>query len=186
MRSVPYRRKREGRTNYNKRLQLLVGREHRVVIRKSLKSVLVQIVDYLPDGDKVIASAHSRELKKYGLPYNNSNIVVAYLTGLLCGVKVQKAGIKSGIVDFGLQKAHPKGKLMAVVKGLADSGFKVPVNENAVPDEDRINGKHIATYAQQTDETQNGFSGYKSANITVTDLPKIVEQVKEKILAENK
>lgn len=144
MKSVIYRRKREGRTDYAKRLKLLVSRKNRVVVRKSLKSIQIQVVEYLPDGDKILVSAHSRDLKKYGIE-GNVNIPVAYLTGLLCGIKAKKAGVKSGIVDLGLQRAHTGGKLFAALKGLVDSGFDIPFGEESAPSAEKISGANIAT-----------------------------------------
>lgn len=144
MKSVIYRRKREGRTDYKKRLNLLVSRKNRVVIRKSLKAIQIQVVEYLPDGDKILISTHSRELKKYGIE-GTVNIPVAYLTGLLCGMKAKKAGIKEGIVDLGLQRAHSGGKLLAAINGLVDSGFDVPYGEESFPTDERVSGEHIST-----------------------------------------
>ena len=39
-RTVPYRRKREGKTNYRKRLELLKSNRHRLVIRKTNKHII--------------------------------------------------------------------------------------------------------------------------------------------------
>ena len=124
-------------------MKLLVSRGNRVVIRKSLKSVQIQVVEYLPDGDKILISAHSRDLKKYGIE-GSINLPVAYLTGLLCGVKAVKAGVKSGIVDLGLQRAHSGGKLFAALKGLVDSGFDVPFGAESFPSDERLVGGHIS------------------------------------------
>ena len=43
--TVPFRRKREGKTNYKKRLGLLKSKSLRLVVRKSNKHILVQLVD---------------------------------------------------------------------------------------------------------------------------------------------
>ena len=80
---VEYRRKRKGKTNYKKRLNLLLSRKSRLVIRKTLTSTIAQIVNYDENGDKTIISANSSELKKLGWKMNTSNIPSAYLTGML-------------------------------------------------------------------------------------------------------
>lgn len=150
---IPYKRKREGKTNYAKRLNLLVSRKARVVVRKSLKGVSVQVVSYHKDGDKILASAYTRDLKKLGLSQTTSNIPLAYLTGLLCGVRAKKAGVSEAIADFGLQRAHPKGKLYAAIKGVLDAGVTVPCGKEVLPDDSRILGDHIKAYAEQKGKT---------------------------------
>ena len=58
---VKPRRRREGKTNYRKRLKLLRSRKVRVVIRKSLKNTQIQLIEYKEDGDNILASANSIE-----------------------------------------------------------------------------------------------------------------------------
>ena len=41
--TVLYRRKREGKTDYKKRMKLLLGKKPRIVLRKSLKHFSLQI-----------------------------------------------------------------------------------------------------------------------------------------------
>lgn len=185
MRTVQYRRKREGKTNYKNRLNLLVSRKNRVVVRKSLSGVQVQIVEYLPDGDHVLLSVHSRDLKKYGLTRINGNIAVAYLTGLLCGKKAKDKKVTSGILDLGLQRAHPKGKLFAVAKGLIDAGFELPVDEKALPSDDDVSGKKIEEFASNLgDNAKTVFSGYEKAKVSVSTISKTYTDIKSKILTE--
>ena len=178
MSNLAFKRKREGKTNYKKRLSLLVSRELRAVVRKTLRSVQIQIIEYNPDGDKVLASAHSRELSKYGFKYNQSNLSTAYLTGLLCAKKAQKAGIKKAIIDLGLQKPQTGGKVYAAVKGLVDGGLEVPVNAEAFPSDDRISGKHIEAYAK---DNPDNFGGYKKAGVDAGSFSSVFEKVKESI-----
>ena len=59
-----YKRKKLGKTNYKSRLEHLKSNIPRLIIRKSLKNIWSQIVEYTPTGDKVLISAHSRELNK--------------------------------------------------------------------------------------------------------------------------
>ena len=66
---MPFRRRREGKTNYKKRLKLLLSKKPRLVVRKSLKYIRAQIVEFDKKGDKTLASAFSRELKKLGWKY---------------------------------------------------------------------------------------------------------------------
>ncbi|MGM5483874.1 MAG: 50S ribosomal protein L18 [Nanobdellota archaeon] len=181
MRTVNNRRKKEGRTNYKARLKLLVSRKDRVVIRKTLSSILVQIVRYDSKGDKVLVSAHSRDLKKYGLKYSNANIPVAYLVGLLTGKRALEKGYEEGIVDLGLQKAHAGGKIFATVKGLSDAGFKVPLSEKAVPNEKRLQGEHVK---ESYENNKDSFGEYKKNNIDVSSYSDVIKSIKEKVIAE--
>jgi large subunit ribosomal protein L18 len=124
--NVPYRRKREGKTDYKKRLALLKSGSHRLVVRKSVDNISAQIVEYHPDGDKVIASAHSRELIGKGWKLSRKSVPAAYLTGLLLGKKAKEDG--EIIADFGMHPSTPGSRLYAVVKGALDAGIKVKVS----------------------------------------------------------
>ena len=61
---VKPRRHRERKTDYRLRLKLLRSKKPRIVVRKSLKAIRVQFVEYNPQGDKILASAVSNELSK--------------------------------------------------------------------------------------------------------------------------
>ena len=84
---VPFRRRREGKTDYKARKALVISRLPRVVTRGSLKHMNVQVIEATPTGDKVIVSANSQELKNYGWKVSCGNLPSAYLTGLLCGMR---------------------------------------------------------------------------------------------------
>jgi len=56
-------------------------------------------------GDRTLVSAHSKELEKMGYKGHCGNCTAAYLTGLLCGYKIKKAGIDGAILDIGLKSA---------------------------------------------------------------------------------
>lgn len=62
--NVPYRRRREGKTDYELRQALIISGLPRLVARKTLRHVIVQVIEPKPQGDIVIASAHSSELRK--------------------------------------------------------------------------------------------------------------------------
>ena len=63
-RTIPHRRRREGRTNYKKRISLLKSRTTRVIIRRFNGNMLIQLINYAPEGDKVILTTSTQELKK--------------------------------------------------------------------------------------------------------------------------
>ncbi len=138
--TVPFRRKREGKTDYKRRLSLLKSKSLRLVIRKSNKHIVAQIIKYADQGDVVIKAAHSIELQRYGWKFNTGNLPAAYLTGLLLGTKSSNEEV---IIDFGLQTPVKGSRIFAVVKGAIDSGLKIKSSEEIMPTEDRISGKHI-------------------------------------------
>jgi large subunit ribosomal protein L18 len=143
--SLPYRRKREGRTNYKKRLILLKSRKPRLVVRRTNAAIIIQIITYTPDGDRVIMGASSLELKKRGWPYGTKSVPAAYLTGrlLVHKLKEKKLGVTEAIVDTGIHTTMPGGRIFAAVKGAIDAGLAVPADKDIFPSDDRIAGKHI-------------------------------------------
>ncbi|MBS3144903.1 50S ribosomal protein L18 [Candidatus Woesearchaeota archaeon] len=141
---LPFKRKRQGRTDYRARLALLKSRKPRFVVRRSLKHVLVQIIEYAPQGDHVLLTITSKELQKnFGWDIATRNTPAAYLTGMLAGMKAKEKKLKEAILDLGLQKVTHGSLIFAVVKGANDAGFSVPFNPATLPKEDRMTGKHI-------------------------------------------
>ncbi len=182
--TLDYRRKRAGRTNYKKRLTLLSSRKLRIVVRRMLNNVIVQIVQYDKSGDKVLVSAHTRELLKYGWKGHKGNLSAAYLVGLLCGLKAKKKGLNAGVLDLGLNRAITGSGFFAVAKGLKDSKFDVSVSEDVLPDENRVMGKHIDEYATKLKgkkEYEKQFSKYIKSGLKPEDFSKHVAEVKSKI-----
>jgi large subunit ribosomal protein L18 len=141
---IKQRRRREGITDYRKRLKLLKSRKIRIVVRNSLKNTRVQFIKYETTGDKIISSAISNELvKKYNWKYSTAATPAAYLTGLLAAKRAIDNGIKEGILDIGRLKPVKGSKIFASLKGVLDAGIKCPHNEDKLPDETRILGHHI-------------------------------------------
>ena len=140
---VAFRRRREGRTNYYTRRKLLRSGELRAVVRRSNKNVTIQFEEFGMGGDKVVVSATSRELAKYGWDKACSNIPAAYLTGYLAGKRAVKDGIEYAVLDIGMQNPKHGGVLFAAVAGMCDAGLEVPHGDDVLPEEDRLNGAHI-------------------------------------------
>jgi len=165
-----YRRKAEGKTDYRRRLKLLISGVPRLVIRRTNKHMIAQLVEYNADGDHVIVTANSSELKKLGWKHATGNLPAAYLTGMLAAQKAKKKNVKKAIVDLGLQ---PKScsRLYAVIKGAKDNGLDVPASEDIFPSADRISGKHIAAYA----------AGGKF-KVPPTDIEKSFSDLKQKLI----
>ena len=138
------RRRREGKTDYRKRLRLLKSRKTRIVVRNSLKNICVQFVGYDEVGDKILASAISKELiKNYQWEYSTSTTPAAYLTGLLAAKRAKDSGISEGVLDIGRQIPVKGSKVFAALKGTLDAGIECPHDAKQLPDEDRLLGKHL-------------------------------------------
>lgn len=143
---MPFKRRRLGKTDYQKRLKMLTSKKLRLVVRKSLKYITAQIVEFTKEGDKTLVSATSKELKKHGWKFATDNLPAAYLTGLLIGKKASQKGVKEVILDSGLYPSTKGSRIYAVVKGAVDSGLKVPISEDIFPKEDRIKGLHVQKF----------------------------------------
>lgn len=143
---VGYRRKRKGKTNYKRRLNLLKSGRSRLVVRKSNKHISAQIIDYKEDGDVVISSSHSSALSKFGWGLPTGNLPAAYLTGLLCGLGGKSKGVKKAILDIGLNPSIKGSRIYSVLKGIQDAGIDISVDDEVIPPEERVGGKHIAEH----------------------------------------
>jgi len=139
-----YRRKRELKTNYAKRLALLKSGKPRVVLRLSNLYLHLMYVEHSPTGDVTKLYLTSKALKKYGWSKGYRSLPACYLAGFLFGKEVIKRKFKPEVVlDLGMQNAFKKGRLFAGVKGMIDANLKIPASEEAFPDEARLKGTHI-------------------------------------------
>jgi large subunit ribosomal protein L18 len=140
---VPFRRRRDGRTDYRQRAKLLRARIPRAVVRTSLRNTSVQFIEYESGGDKVLASANSKELADMGWSLSTGNIPAAYLTGYLAGKRAKKAGVEEAVLDIGLKVPVKGAACFATLKGLLDAGLEIPHGEEIFPPDERIKGHHI-------------------------------------------
>jgi large subunit ribosomal protein L18 len=140
---IKFKRRREDKTNYRKRLALLKSDKTRVVVRKSLSNITIQFVNFINNCDQTVSATTSVELKKLGWT-RTGNVPAAYLTGLIAGKKAKDKKIDEAILDLGLQSKTKGSRLYAALKGVVDAGVNVPHSEEILPSEDRIKGKHIS------------------------------------------
>lgn len=186
---VKYRRRRENKTDYRKRLRLLKSEKPRLVARRSLNNFIAQIVIYDKEKnqDKVLIGVHSKILEKFGWKYHRGNLPSAYLTGLIIGKLALMKGINEAIFDIGRHKSTKGNSLYALLKGAVDAGLKINYSEDIMPSEDRIRGEHIANYAkllkkENPDKFKRQFSRYLSLGLDPENIPKDFEIVKNNIL----
>lgn len=144
---IPFRRRKEGKTDYYARARLVVSGKPRMVVRRTNRHIIIQLVQAEKDGDLTRVTAHSSELEKYGYRGSLSSTPAAFLTGFLFAVKAQNGGFDSAILDIGLQRATKGARVFAALKGAVTAGLDIPHGEEILPDDDRVKGVHIAAYA---------------------------------------
>ncbi|MBI5228349.1 50S ribosomal protein L18 [Candidatus Micrarchaeota archaeon] len=136
---VHFRRRREGKTNFAKRLALVKSGKTRMVVRRSNKTVLIQFIEFEPKGDKTLLTVNGQHLvKSYKWP-SKRNVWTAYLTGLLAGKMAHKKGVKEFVFDMGMYPSSKGSVLYAALKGVADSGLKTTFGNEMVPEKKLTN-----------------------------------------------
>jgi len=138
MKKLDKRRRREGKTDYHKRLTLLKSGIPRLVVRKTNKYIILQIVESSRSQDRVLITVSTKDLLKNGWPADKvgslKSLSAAYLGGYLIGKKVKD--LKKVILDSGLIPSTKGSRVYAAVKGVADSGLEIPHSEDILPSEE--------------------------------------------------
>jgi len=138
------RRRKENKTDYKLRFSLLKSQVPRIVIRRTNRYFVVQLVETVESQDKVVSGVTSKDLLENGwnekFAGSLKSIPAAYLTGLLMAKKVGKGKF---ILDIGMAR-HLKGnRIYAVAKGLVDGGLDINIGKEVFPAEKRLNGEHL-------------------------------------------
>lgn len=178
------KRIRERKTNYHKRSSLLLSKRRFITIKITNQNVLTQLLEPSITGDKVITSAHSTNLAKIGWKGSLNSLPACYLTGLLLGKKAKFMGIDNAILYTGKDKYTER--LSACLKGIIDSGIKIPSSEDSFPNNERISGEHIANYASSlknnTDNYNKRFSTILKNGLNPENYKKHFEDLQKKIM----
>ncbi|MCL7383483.1 MAG: 50S ribosomal protein L18 [Thaumarchaeota archaeon] len=178
----PPRRRREGVTDYRVRLKLVKSNLPRLVIRKSNRYIIIQLVESRVGGDKTLITVTSKHLLDYGWRAGTKNLPAAYLTGFLAGLLAKKKGVEKAVVDIGLYTPVSGSRIFAAVKGFTDAGIDVKVGGEKLPREERIKGTHIQEYYQMIRERNiETIQFSKSPEDVYTRLAEHFEEVREKI-----
>lgn len=164
---VKFKRRRQGKTDYYARKRLIVQDKnkyntpkYRLVVRFSNKDITCQIVYSRIEGDKVMSSAYSHELPKYGIKVGLTNYASAYCTGLLLarrllqqlrldkvysgstevtGDEYNVEAVEGGpntfrcYLDVGLQRTSTGARVFAAMKGAVDGGLNIPHSVKRFP-----------------------------------------------------
>ena len=180
--AVPkFRRRKEGVTNYKKRLALVKSGLDRVVVRKSNRRIIGQLVRYEEKGDAVLARADSGELKALcGWP-SRANRPTAYLTGLLLAKKAKGAG-ESVVLDIGLSSPVEDSIPFVFAKGCADGGLELTGTFEIA--ESVYDATGIVKYAEALGKSQPDAAHFKeyAKETKVESLPELFKKAKEKLM----
>ena len=106
-----FKRRREGETDYRRRMKLLRGETPRAVVRVSNTQTTCQLIEFNPDGDIVLASVSGKTLvDKYSWPddISRKSVPASYLAGYELAKSAMSSGQDSAILDIGLS-ASSKG-----------------------------------------------------------------------------
>ena len=159
----------------------------RFVIRPSNKHISAQIIEAKVDGDLVMASAHSSELKDFGWKGSCGNIPAAYLTGLLAGRRAKAGGVSKAILDIGLCARGPGSRIFAAAKGALTAGLTIPHDDSIMPPQERLKGQHVVEYskrlAAEPETYRKFFSRYLKQKLKPEDLSSHLSEVESKIMA---
>lgn len=153
------RRRHENKTDYKARFGLLKSEKARLVVRKTNRYIIAQLVQSDIAQDKVIVSVMSKDLIAKGWPKELSgslkSLPAAYLTGMLIA---SKAKAKEAILDMGMYRNVKKSRIYAVLRGAIDGGISIPASEEAMPQEEEIirNDKLKSAFDKVKKEIQNG------------------------------
>lgn len=135
------RRRKEAKTDYKLRFNLLKSEKPRLVIRKTNRYILAQIVTSEIAQDRVLLNISSKDLLLKGWPENKKgslkSLAACYLTGIIIGKK-SKDLVKEAILDIGMHKNIHGSRIYSLVKGAKEAGLNIEVDEKVLPKDERI------------------------------------------------
>lgn len=163
---VKYKRRRQCKTDYYARKRLIIqdknkygAPKYRFVVRFSNKDVIVQIFKSTLTFDKIMVSAYSHELTRYGVKLGLTNYAASYCTGLLAARRLnKKIGLDEMypgntedlgeyyevealdernpfccLLDVGLKPTTTGSRMFGALKGAVDGGLDIPHGDRRYP-----------------------------------------------------
>ena len=140
------KRRRQGKTDYHRRLRLLRSGAPRAVVRVSNTQVICQLVSYNPGGDAILHSVNGKSLTDscaWPEDASKKSIPACYVAGYALGKKAVSAGNHEAVLDIGLAASSPGSRVFSALKGMIDAGLDIPHGTSVLPNEERLSGKHI-------------------------------------------
>jgi len=176
------RRRRDGKTDYRRRRQLVVGRRPFVTVFVGGKNVLVQIHEAKPQGDLVLVSSHSKQLERMGWRASRKSIPASYLTGYLAGLKAITRGVGETVLYTGVKNFVAGSRVAAAVKGLRDAGLKVLSDPATFPSEERLRGEHVSRYLESIKSPTTQFSALVNKGFDAQKFRAHIDELKSTIM----
>lgn len=158
---VKYKRRRQCKTNYKKRIRLVSqyknkygAQKFRFVVRKTNRDIICQVFSSDLTHDKCLVSAYSHELRRYGIQCGFTSYPAAYCTGLLLARRLYKklnkaneaneevngdfyldeeSGAFKAFMDTGIARASTGANIFGALKGAVDGGLHIPHNTRRFP-----------------------------------------------------
>jgi len=154
------RRRREAKTDYHARRSMIQQdknkyetKKYRLVVRKTNRKIIAQVVTAHPNGDRIEYQAESTELKRFGLTAGLTNYAAAYATGLLLARRLLKDKGMDGLYD-GIKGKDIDGEYVDMYR---DDGEHI--NEERRPFRAILDiGLYRATTGNRVFGTLKGFS----------------------------
>jgi len=141
---IPRKRRRKNKTDYKSRFSLLKSSAKRIVVRRTNRYVLLQLVETIEAQDKILRGISSKQLIENGwdakLSGSLKSIPACYLTGMSFAKLLDKK--ERYIVDLGMARNVKGSRLFAVINGLIDGGVEIKVKKESLPPQEKLEGKH--------------------------------------------
>ena len=174
MKRTNFRRRSQNITDYKRRLALLKSGEIRLVVRRTSRNIIAQLVDYEPEGDKVLTTVDMKFLNGVGW-LGGANTPAAYLIGLEVAKRAKNLKVKKAILDAG--RTHSSSKVFALVKGATERGLVIPCSKEVFPSMERCNGKQLDEYANKAKSPH--FSKIKEKKVSFQEnFEKVLNKIK--------
>lgn len=161
-----YKRRRNGETDYRRRMRMLRGGSVRAVVRVSNTQTICQLVDYQSAGDEILVSIDGRTLVdkfKWPMDASRKSVPASYLTGFAMGKAALAAGHDEAVLDIGLAASSSGNRAFSALKGMVDAGLEIPHGEDVLPDDNRVSGAHIdESIAKAVASTKKAIEGAKA------------------------
>jgi len=165
-----FRRRREGKTDYRARKRLVVQSKnkynsprYRFVVRFTNTKCICQVICAELTGDKVIASATSTELARFGLSVGLKNYAAAYCTGLLLARRLLRS--------LGMDEAYPGNEADGVVRTRKYAGRTLYVEDLDWETERRPFRANLDVGIKATTNGARMFGALKGASDGGLDIP---------------
>ncbi len=141
------RRRKEAKTDYKARFHMLKSEKARLVVRKTNRYLIAQIVQSEIAQDKIISSFNSKDLLEKGWPKERAGSLKSLPAAYLAGYALAKQTKLKGdlILDIGMHRNTSGARVFAALKGAVDGGLKIPHKKESLPSMERITSNRLTS-----------------------------------------